>query len=106
VSEPRWTWAVLLAVTIAVPVGAALFRVWVHQDAVRLGYELSTQEDQRRKVRNELRQLEVELAAEKTPSRLSDLARTLGLVPPATLSATVSPKKPATAPAGAHRGRP
>ncbi len=105
-SEPRWPMAVLLAVTIAAPVSAALFRVWVHQDAVRLGYELSAKEDQRRKVRNELRQLEVELASEKTPSRLSDLARTLGLEPPATLTAKVTPKKAATPPAGARRGRP
>ncbi len=105
-SEPRWPLVVLLAVTIAAPVGAALFRVWVHQDAVRLGYELSTREEQRRKVRNELHQLEVELAAEKTPSRLADLARTLGLEPPATLTATKTPRKPAAAPAGARRGRP
>jgi cell division protein FtsL len=105
-SEPRWIWAVLLAVTVAAPVSAALFRVWVHQDAVRLGYELSAKEEQRRKVRNELRQLEVELATEKTPSRLSDLARTLGLEPPATLTARVGPKKPASVPAGARRGRP
>lgn len=105
-SEPRWPMAVLLAVTIAAPVGAALFRVWVHQDAVRLGYELSAKEDQRRKVRNEVRQLEVELASEKTPSRLSDLARTLGLEPPAALAAKVASKKAATPPAGARRGRP
>ncbi len=95
---------IMLAVTIAAPVGAALFRVWVHQEAVCLGYELSAKEDQRRKVRNELRQLEVELAAEKTPSRLSDLARTHGLEPPAALTAAKTPKN--APPAGARRGRP
>ncbi len=104
-SEPRWTLAVMLAVTIAAPVGAALFRVWVHQDAVRLGYELSAREDQRRKVRNELRQLEVELAAEKTPPRLADLARSLGLEPPTTTTRPAT-RKASAAPAGGRHGRP
>jgi hypothetical protein len=82
-SEARWITAVVLSVTIGAPVSAALFKVWVAQDAVQAGYRLSAREDERRRLRNELRQLEVELASERTPSRLSDLAHTLGLEPPA-----------------------
>lgn len=78
----RWMRAVVLGASIGAPVTAGLFKVWVYQDAVQLGYRLSEREEERKRLRNEVRQLEVELAAERSPPRLSALAKTLGLVPP------------------------
>lgn len=77
------TWLPRLAVAgaCALLVGAALFRVWVYQDAVQLGYRLSEREDELRQLRNDARQLEIELAAERSPAHLSELARSLNLVP-------------------------
>lgn len=78
----RWMRPVVLAAIIGAPVAAALFKVWVYQDAVQLGYRLSEREEERKRLRNEVRQLEIELAAERSPPRLSALAKALGLVPP------------------------
>ena len=64
-------------------VGAGLFRVWVYQEAVQLGYRLSEREDELRRLRNDVRQLEVEAASERSPAHLAELARTLGLEPTA-----------------------
>ncbi len=82
-TERAWTSAALLVAALAAPVGAALFKVWVSQDTVQVGYRLSEREEERRRLRNELRQLEIELAAERSPARLGDLAHNLGLEPPA-----------------------
>lgn len=66
----------------AMPVSAGLFRVWVHQDAVQMGYSLSAQEHRREALRASQRELEVELAAARSPARLARLATTLGLKAP------------------------
>jgi len=71
-----------LALSAAMPVGAALLRVWVNQDAVQSGYELSNEAKERRELRETARKLEVELAAERSPERLRRLAQQLGLTPP------------------------
>ncbi len=73
----------LVLFSVALAVSSALFRVWVHQDAVQLGYRLSEREQERRKLTNTLRQLEVELAAERAPENLLNAARRLKLQPPA-----------------------
>jgi hypothetical protein len=67
----------------AMPVSAGLFRVWVHQDAVQMGYSLSSQEHRREGLRATERELEVELAAARSPVRLKQLAANLGLKAPA-----------------------
>lgn len=116
-SGARLTAALALGLTVGAPVGAALFKVWVYQDAVQLGYRLSEREEERKRLRNELRQLEVELAAERSPARLSQLARALGLEapearqlvvfkarrPPSASQTTVSAGAPRT---GGQRGAP
>ena len=61
---------------------AALFRVWVHQDTIELGYGLDAAEKQREDLTQEIRALHIALAAERSPSRLSRVAATLGLHPP------------------------
>jgi hypothetical protein len=73
---------VLVAAAVT-PVSACLFRVWVHQESVRLGYQLSTEERRSGELSQLERQLELELAAERSPARLVQLAKTLGLRPPA-----------------------
>ncbi len=75
----RLAFAVLLA---ALPVSAALFSVWVHHDKVELGYSLAEANRQRQALRRELQQLEVELAAERSPEQLMRRAVDLGLVAP------------------------
>jgi len=72
-----------LALALLLPVAAGLFKVWVHHDAVQLGYRLSEREEQRKLLRNQAQQLEIELAAEQTPARLNQLAHELSMTPPA-----------------------
>jgi hypothetical protein len=72
----------LAALVLASPVAAALFRVWVHHDAVHMGYELSEEGRRRRDLRRMRQQLEIELAAERSPEQLARRARDLGLAPP------------------------
>ncbi len=73
----------LLGLAVAAPVAAGLFKVWVFQEAVQLGYRLSEREQQRRKLENQERQLEIELAAERSPAQLLRRAAQLQLSPPA-----------------------
>ena len=85
-------WYLLIA---SLPVSATLFRVWVHQDVVEHGYRISEEERRRQRTQEELRQLEVALAAERAPARLARLASELGLVSP----------RPEQLIAAPHRGR-
>ena len=64
------------------PVTCALFRVWVQQDAVRLGYALSAQERRGDALRATFVELEVEAAAARSPAHLAQIAARLGLRPP------------------------
>lgn len=73
-----WQWVVWGAI-LAAPLAAGLFRVWVHQDAVLLGYQLSTETKRRAALRESVRKLEVEWAAARSPERLMELARRHGL---------------------------
>ncbi|MEE8409868.1 MAG: hypothetical protein V3T05_09700 [Myxococcota bacterium] len=65
----------------AVPVAASLFKVWVYHDAVSSGYALSEEVSRRQRLRRETQQLEVELAAERSPERLARIASDLWLTP-------------------------
>lgn len=93
-----------MGLAFAAPVAAALFRVWVNQDAVQMGYALGAEASKRRELTETIEKLEVELAAERSPERLMQLARKLGLsaAPPERIfgSAGGHPS------AGAHHGRP
>lgn len=76
--------SMLFGVALAVPpVAGGAFRVWVHQATVQLGYDLSAQEKERSRLESLARQLEVELAAARSPDNLQRLGRELGLRPPA-----------------------
>ncbi len=66
---------------IALPVAAGLFTVWVHQDAISSGYALSEEVSRRHLLRRDIQQLEVELAAERSPERLARAAVDLHLAP-------------------------
>jgi hypothetical protein len=72
---------VFVAATVT-PVSACLFRVWVHQESLRLGYQLSTEERRGTELVQLEKQLELELAAERSPTHLVQLAKQLGLKPP------------------------
>lgn len=66
----------------ALPVSAGLFRVWVQNEVVRQGYALTEQVQRREHLQEELRALDMELAAERTPAKLAALAARLGLQAP------------------------
>ncbi len=76
---PRIVYVLLLAL---LPTSAALFRIYVHQDAVQLGYALSSAERHRDQLQGRLRALQVEVAAARSPGHLSSLAKHLGMRPP------------------------
>ena len=73
--------AFLLCVT-AMPMASAMFRIWVFQDNVRLGYAMSVQQQAREVLLARLHELQVEQAAARTPARLVQIAHKLGLQPP------------------------
>ena len=59
-----------------------MFRVWVYQDAVQLGYKLSVEEKRRQTLHRRVREYRLELASERSPARLEWFARQLKLVRP------------------------
>jgi hypothetical protein len=73
----------LLTAALVSPMAAGLFRVWVHHEAVQMGYALSDEGARRRDLRRRQRQLQVELAAERSPASLARLAKKNGLRPAA-----------------------
>ena len=78
----RLTRTLVTVLVLVAPVTVGLFRVWVHQDVVQLGYKLSKAEKQRRTALAKLEELQVEHAAAKSPGRLQKLARELELYQP------------------------
>ncbi|MEZ4272031.1 MAG: hypothetical protein R3C68_11575 [Myxococcota bacterium] len=78
----RFLGVLLVTLAMASPLVAGMFRVWVNQDAVQIGYELSLLTRARRQSLEQIRQLEVELAAEHTPDKLLKLANRLSMVAP------------------------
>ena len=73
---------VFYAFVACLPVATALFHIWVHQDAIQQGYALSAEETRRSRLRASARELEVEVAAARSPGRLAHLANSLGLHAP------------------------
>lgn len=72
----------ILLIVAALPMASALFRVWVYQDTVRLGYALSAQQQNREVLLARLHELEVEYGAARSPARLVRMAQKLGLQAP------------------------
>ncbi|MBJ80540.1 MAG: hypothetical protein CMH60_04410 [Myxococcales bacterium] len=70
----------LLALLILV--GAGLFRIWVYQDVLQVGYQLTASQREGVRLQAHRKQLELELAAAKTPKKLIGLAEGLGLEQP------------------------
>jgi len=62
----------------------ALALVWVRLQVVHTGYELSTARQLERRLEQEQRELEIEIATRTSPRRLEEVARQrLGMGPPA-----------------------
>ena len=66
---------------VAVPLPAALARVWIRQQNVSLGYRLHQAEQHSEALRMELQKLEVARAGGRTPQRVAAMAKRLGLEP-------------------------
>jgi hypothetical protein len=73
----------LFSLVVALPAVAGVVRVWVNQDALRIGYELSEQSRRANLLERLEHKLAVELAAEYSPQRLKELANKLGMEAPA-----------------------
>lgn len=102
--------SVLFYVVVAwLPVSAGLFRIWVHQDAIQQGYALSAEETRRERLRETSRELEVEVAAARSPARLTHLAANLGLkapIPGQLIGVTKVPHLAQADVVRSHNGRP
>ncbi|OGQ91579.1 MAG: hypothetical protein A2289_22445 [Deltaproteobacteria bacterium RIFOXYA12_FULL_58_15] len=74
---------ILVILVLGSPVAASLFKVWVHHGVLAMGYKLSEERTRLQNLQATEEQLEVELAAERSPERMMRVARKLGLVAPA-----------------------
>lgn len=71
------------AILIATPVtAAALFYVWTHIEAVRLGYALSEAGEAHEAIVEKNRALKLDVSAHKAPERLERMGKKYGLRPP------------------------
>lgn len=77
------TFGVLVSVSIAVLVGAALLHVWTRLEVIRIGYALSEQTKLHRALREHEQRLRLELATQKDPAAIERVAREqLHMAPP------------------------
>ena len=82
--DPRVPRSVMLALSGAlVIVACALAVVGLRMQSVHLGYRLDAVRAERAEVTMLLRQLQVELATQRSPARIESRARELGLIMPA-----------------------
>jgi hypothetical protein len=68
-----------LLIVLAVLVAVGISTVWEHLRAVRAGYRLAALEQQREKLREERRKLEVKRAKEERLDVLEERARKIGV---------------------------
>ena len=87
--ERWWSRRVVLAGGIALPV--TLFLVWIRLQVVHTGYELSTARQLERKLEQEQRELEIEIATVTSPRRLTERARARLSMRPPTPGQVVNP---------------
>ena len=82
--DPRVPRSVMLALSGALVIVAfALAVVGLRVQSVHLGYRLDAVRAERAELTMLLRQLEVELATQRSPARIESRARELGLITPA-----------------------
>jgi len=74
--------ALYIFVLALLPSVAALGRVYVRQDCLALGYQLSVQQQRRDALRAEVRKAELERARGRAPAALAQMAQRLHLGPP------------------------
>jgi len=74
--------ALYIFILALLPSAAALGRVYVRQDCLALGYQLSVQQQRRDALRAEVRKAELERARGRAPAELVQMARRLHLGPP------------------------
>ncbi len=78
----RKTVAIMVA-GLLIAASAAIAQVWTHFQVIHYGYKISKASQQQNKLRQQNRQLRIELALLKSPARVSRIARKqLGLAPP------------------------
>lgn len=82
----------VLVATIAT--GLAVMRVQSRHDVVRLGYQLSKQNEELRQLRETERKLELERATLTNPARINTLAAAMGMAPAPAAAIRVVPKAP------------
>ena len=77
------TYGILVSISTAVLVGAALLHVWTRLEVIRIGYALSEQSKLHRALREHEQRLRLELATQKDPAAIERVAREqLHMAPP------------------------
>ena len=77
------TYGILVSISTAVLVGAALLHVWTRLEVIRIGYALSEQTKLHRALREHEQRLRLELATQKDPAAIERVAREqLHMAPP------------------------
>ena len=74
-TERERRWSRRLALTVGIVLAASLVLVWVRLQVVHIGYELSAARQLERKLEEERRELELEIATLTSPRRLEARAR-------------------------------
>ncbi|HEY4055544.1 MAG TPA: cell division protein FtsL [Kofleriaceae bacterium] len=72
---------IAMVIVAVVFVGVGVVRVTREHEVLRLGFQLSKQSEKVRALREERRQLELELATYTAPDRIRKLALQLGMTP-------------------------
>jgi cell division protein FtsL len=91
------TITVMVLVT-AIATALAVMRVQARHDVVRLGYQLSKENEEVRQLREGERKLELERATLTNPARINTLAAAMGMLPAPAAAIRVVPKAPAADP--------
>jgi cell division protein FtsL len=78
-AAPMRSVIIALVIVAAAITATGLFRVSRQHEVLRLGYELSRKTEQVRQLREQRRQLELELATLSSPVRIQRLAAELGM---------------------------
>jgi hypothetical protein len=86
-------WIGLYLALAALPVGTALFKIWVYQDNVRLGYALNYEEKRALQLKTQLYASDAQVAALRSPAMLVAKARALALVAPEPAQLTGTSRK-------------
>jgi cell division protein FtsL len=96
----------VMVLVAAIATALAVVRVQSRHDVVRLGYQLSKQNEEVRQLRETERKLELERATLTNPARINTLAAAMGMAPAPAAAIRVVPKAAPPVAVGTTTARP